>query len=415
MVAIQLAREPLVRKCVREMYMERAKISVKPTKRGMKEIDENHPIYGMKYLKDKPVRDLVGEQFLNLVIAEEDKLITITLSDSIEGNTSNNYVDEMKQLYYRDEFSKNVQDWNALRVGSVEIALTRIVLPSLKKELRGNLIAEAKECVMRACCRKMYNWIKIAPYTCEFPEEEDEEWDTSKGLRVMGLAYVPDYSQAAFACLIAPDGECTDYLRLPHLMKRKNSYREDEKMMKEADLLGVKNFLSTKKPHVVVISGESREAMMIAADVKECIASLVEEEQFPNIQVEICDNELAKIYSNSNKGVSEFRDYPELLRQAISLARRMQDPLVEFSQLCTADEEILCLKYHSLQDQLPKDELLENLYLEFVNRVNEVGVDVNKAVQQAYSGNLVQFVCGLGPRKGQALIKMLKQTNQRYK
>ncbi|XP_017793154.1 PREDICTED: transcription elongation factor SPT6-like isoform X2 [Habropoda laboriosa] len=413
MVAIQLAREPLVRKCVREMYMERAKISVKPTKKGMKEIDENHPIYGMKYLKDKPVRDLVGEQFLNLAIAEEDKLITITLSDSIEGNTSNNYVDEMKQLYYRDEFSKNVQDWNALRVGSVEMALTRIVLPSLKKELRGNLIAEAKECVMRACCRKMYNWIKVAPYTCEFPEEEDEEWDTSKGLRVMGLAYVPDYSQAAFTCLIAPDGECTDYLRLPHLMKRKNSYREDEKMMKEADLLGIRNFLSTKKPHVVVISGESREAMMIAADVKECIANLVEEEQFPGIQVEICDNELAKIYSNSNKGISEFRDYPELLRQAISLARRMQDPLVEFSQLCTADEEILCLKYHSLQDQLPKDELLENLYLEFVNRVNEVGVDVNKAVQQAYCGNLVQFVCGLGPRKGQALIKMLKQTNQR--
>ncbi|XP_077258460.1 transcription elongation factor SPT6 isoform X1 [Temnothorax americanus] len=413
MVALQLAREPLVRKCVREMYMERAKISVKPTKKGIKEIDENHPIYTMKYLKDKPVRDLVGVQFLNLMIAEEDKLITITLSDSIEGNTSSNYVDEMKQLYCRDEFSKLVQDWNALRVGSVEIALNRMVIPHLKKELRTNLIAEAKECVMRACCRKMYNWIKVAPYSCEFPEEEDEEWDTSKGLRVMGLAYVPDYSQAAFTCLVAADGECTDHLRLPHLMKRKNSYREDEKMMKEADLLALRNFIATKKPHVIVVAGESREAMMIAADLKECITHLTEEEQFPSIQVEICDNELAKIYSNSNKGTSEFRDYPELLRQAISLARRMQDPLVEFSQLCTADEEILCLKYHSLQDQLPKEELLENLYLEFVNRVNEVGVDVNKAVQQAYCGNLVQFVCGLGPRKGQALIKMLKQTNQR--
>ncbi|XP_029678136.1 transcription elongation factor SPT6 isoform X2 [Formica exsecta] len=413
MVAIQLAREPLVRKCVREMYMERAKISVKPTKKGIKEIDENHPIYTMKYLKDKPVRDLVGVQFLNLVIAEEDKLITITLSDSIEGNTSGNYVDEMKQLYCRDEFSKLVQDWNALRVGSVELALNRMVIPNLKKELRTNLIAEAKECVMRACCRKMYNWIKVAPYSCEFPEEEDEEWDTSKGLRVMGLAYVPDYSQAAFTCLVAADGECTDYLRLAHLMKRKNSYREDEKVMKEADLLALKNFIATKKPHVIVIAGESREANMIADDIKDCITNLTGEEQFPSIQVEICDNELAKIYSNSNKGISEFRDYPELLRQAISLARRMQDPLVEFSQLCTADEEILCLRYHSLQDQLPKEELLENLYLEFVNRVNEVGVDVNKAVQQAYCGNLVQFVCGLGPRKGQALIKMLKQTNQR--
>lgn len=55
MVAIQLACEPLVKKCVREMYMERAKRSIKPTKKGIKEIDENHPIYRMKYLKNKPV------------------------------------------------------------------------------------------------------------------------------------------------------------------------------------------------------------------------------------------------------------------------------------------------------------------------------------------------------------------------
>ncbi|XP_034949711.1 transcription elongation factor SPT6 [Chelonus insularis] len=413
MVAIQLAREPLVRKCVREMYMERAKLSVKPTKKGIKEIDENHPIYTMKYLKDKPVRDLQQDQFLKLAMAEEDKLITIILSDTIEGNTSNNYVDEMKQLYIRDEFSKNVQDWNNLRVGSVEMALTKMVIPDLKKELKSNLITEAKEYVMRACCRKMYNWIKIAPFSVEFPEEEDEEWDTSKGIRVMAISYVPDYTQAAFTCIIAPDGECTDYLRLPHLLKRKNSFREDEKVMKEADLLAIRNFIATKKPHVIVVGGESREALMIVADIKECLTTLADEEQFPSIQVEIVDNDLAKIYANSNKGVSEFRDYPELLRQAISLARRLQDPLVEFSQLCTPDDEILCLKYHPLQDQLPKDELLENLYLEFVNRVNEVGVDVNKAVQQAYAGNLVQFVCGLGPRKGQALIKMLKQTNQR--
>lgn len=413
MVAFQLAREPLVRKCVRDIYMERAKISIRPTKKGMKEIDENHPIFSMKYLKNKPVRDLIGDHFLKLIIAEEDKLLTISFSNSIEGNTSANFIEEMKQLYYRDEFSKNVQDWNALRVGSVEMALMKMVIPDLKKELRANLLAEAKECVMRSCCRKMYNWLKVAPYTCEFPEEDDEEWDTSRGLRVMGLSYVPDYSQSAFACIISPDGECTDHLRLPHLLKRKNSFRRDEKVMKEADLLAIRHFIATKKPQLIVIGGESREALMIQADVKEIITNLVEEEQFPAVQVEICENDLAKIYANSNKGIAEFRDYPELLRQAISLSRRMQDPLVEFSQLCTADEEILCLKFHPLQDQLLQDELLENIYLEFVNRVNEVGVDISKAVQQAYCGNLVQFVCGLGQRKGQALIKILKQTNQR--
>lgn len=81
--------------------------------------------------------------------------------------------------------------------------------------------------------------------------------------------------------------------------------------------------------------------------------------------------------------------------------------------MCNSDDEILCLKYHPLQDQLSKEELLEGLTLEFVNRTNEVGVDINRAINYPHTANLVQFVCGLGPRKGQALIKILKQNNQR--
>ncbi|KAJ8923462.1 hypothetical protein NQ315_002021 [Exocentrus adspersus] len=342
----------------------------------------------MKYVKDKPVRDFTGDQFLKLCMAEEENLLTITINNSIDGNTTSSYIDEVKQLYIRDEFSKNVQDWNALRMECVERALTKSVLPDLCSELKRALLAEAKEFVLKACCRKLYNWIKIAPYTITFPEEDEDEWDTTKGVRVMGLAYVPDYSVSAFACIAAPDGEITEFLRLPHLLKRKNSYRMEEKMMKEADLTALKNFIYTKKPHVIAIGGESREALMIAEDLRGIINELVESDQFPTIKVEIIDNELAK---------------PE----------KMQDPLIEYSQLCNGDEEILSLRFHPLQEQITKEELLEALCLEFVNRTNEVGVDVNLAVQQAHKSNLVQFICGLGPRKGQALLKVLKQTNQR--
>ena len=45
----------------------------------------------------------------------------------------------------------------------------------------------------------------------------------------------------------------------------------------------------------------------------------------------------------------DFREYPSLLRQALSLARRLQEPLVEFAQLCNPDEDIISLKYHTLQ------------------------------------------------------------------
>jgi transcription elongation factor SPT6 len=58
------------------------------------------------------------------------------------------------------------------------------------------------------------------------------------------------------------------------------------------------------------------------------------------------------------------------------------------------------------QDTLAKEDLLNALHLEFVNRVNEVGVDVNRAIANSHTGVLVQFICGLGPRKGAALLRV---------
>jgi hypothetical protein len=71
----------------------------------------------------------------------------------------------------------------------------------------------------------------VAPYSVEFADD-GKEWDTGKGLRVMAVAYAPDYTRAAFACMVGPNGDCTHYLRLPHLMKRKCSFREEEKLQK---------------------------------------------------------------------------------------------------------------------------------------------------------------------------------------
>lgn len=128
MFALQLACEPLVRKTLRALYMKKAKVSVRATKKGMREIDENHPLYCMKYLKNKPVKDLVGDQFLKLVVAEQDELITITFSDTIEGIASNNYIDEIKQFLTKQDPTPTVQAWNALRIGSMEMALTNMVI-----------------------------------------------------------------------------------------------------------------------------------------------------------------------------------------------------------------------------------------------------------------------------------------------
>ncbi|XP_068143543.1 transcription elongation factor SPT6 [Drosophila tropicalis] len=418
-VARQLAQEPLLRKTLREVYFDRARLNIRPTKNGMVLIDENSPVYSMKYVAKKPVGDLFGDQFIKLLMAEEEKLLEIRFLEEFEGNANANgppgdYVEEAKALYHLDQFSKHVLEWNTLRAECVQLALKKWVIPDLIKELRATLHEEAQQFVLRSCTAKLYKWLKVAPYKPEFPQDYSyDEWSTLRGIRTLALAYDPDQSVAAFCAVTTVEGDISDYLRLPNILKRKNSHSSEEKAQKLADLRKLSDFIKMKKPHIVVIGAESRDAQMIQADIKDILKELETSEQFPPIEVEIVDNELAKIYANSKKGESDFKEYPALLKQAVSLARKMQDPLVEYSQLCDADDEILCLRYHPLQERVPKELLLEHLSLEFINRTSEVGLDINMMVQNSRTVNLLQYTCGLGPRKGQALLKLLKQSNQR--
>ncbi|KAK7925731.1 hypothetical protein WMY93_008041 [Mugilogobius chulae] len=355
MVAMQIAREPLVRHVLRQTFQERAKINIKPTKKGKKEVDEAHFAYSFKYLKNKPVKELNGDQFLKMCLAEDEGLLTIDICIDLIGVKGfagdQTYFDEIKQFYYRDEFSHQVQEWNRQRTMAIERALNQFLYPQMSKELKAKLTSEAKESIVRSCCRRLYNWLKVAPYRPDQQIEEDDDlMDESqgKGIRVMGVAYAP-----------------------------------------------------------------SRDAQMIMEDIKRAIGELEQESSLPTVGVELVDNELATLYMNSKKSETDFRDYPPLLRQAVSIARKIQDPLMEYAQVCSTDEDILCLKLHPHQEHVVKEDLLNALYCEFINRANEVGVDVNRAIAHPHTQSLVQYVCGLGPRKGSHLLKILKQNNTR--
>lgn len=59
------------------------------------------------------------------------------------------YLDEIKQLYERDEYSNNVQEWNDLRYQALDLALKKILYPAFQKELKLRLLNEAKEGVVK--------------------------------------------------------------------------------------------------------------------------------------------------------------------------------------------------------------------------------------------------------------------------
>ena len=424
MAANQISSDPLVRKCVRTVYFERAKIHVRPTKKGRREIDENHPCYSLKYLKNKPVATLEKDQYLQIHIAAQAGLLEVnyTIDKLLDGRAGRSrghresneeaiYFEEIKQLYEIDEYSKVVQLWNDVRNEALKQALEKFLYPQLEKELKSKLLQECQESCIKTSCKKLYEWLKVAPYRVESTAMmEDEDFDLRDGIRVMGIAFMPNSETPAFAAVLDSDGIVIEFIRLPYLLLKRNEHaNEQERTLREQDRNKLRQFIVNRKPHVIAIGSETMMARSLIQDVTDIVDKLVESDQFPRIAVELVDNELSVVFQESKRAIAEFPSFPPLLRQAISLGRRLLDPLIEFSQLCTPDEEILCLKYHPLQQYLPNEELLEALYLEFVNRVNEVGVDLNRCILFPHVSLMVQFVCGLGPRKSASLLRSIKK------
>ncbi|VDP07566.1 unnamed protein product [Soboliphyme baturini] len=176
MAAMELSHTLLTRRIVRSECRRRATITVRPTKKGRKEIDENHMVYTKKYLKCKPVGEVEKDEYLRLLQvsrvincrcyrshAEDNGLLKVTIS--VDGATTHggDYLAELKnrQLYYRDEYSKNVQEWNRLRNEVLEKCMRDMLFPHFAGEIRNRLMRESVEYVARVRQCKFFSYINV--------------------------------------------------------------------------------------------------------------------------------------------------------------------------------------------------------------------------------------------------------------
>ena len=68
---------------------------------------------------------------------------------NIKGTTNPSYLEEIKQLYIRDEFSRQVQEWNKIRGEAIEECIQKILYPAFTLELQTLLVKEAHEFISR--------------------------------------------------------------------------------------------------------------------------------------------------------------------------------------------------------------------------------------------------------------------------
>jgi transcription elongation factor SPT6 len=264
--------------------------------------------------------------------------------DSISHNKT--IIEKLKSFYHKDEFSYNVEQWNIQRARIIEDMCNLYLYPEFEKELRHKILNESKNFVYRECAKRLKETIKVAPYTTESLTLDDE---SNNGLKVISITYstfedAPNGSSASAICAcVNGDGELDEYIKLNKLTTKLNrgfnteqsEFFNTDKKEKMQELKNIENFIINKMPNVIIVASENKDAPMIVEDLKNLLKKLEEnKEKVGQINIELVDNEMAKIFSSTKIAEQEFGiQIPALVIQAVALARFLQDPLLCYSQL----------------------------------------------------------------------------------
>ncbi len=101
------------------------------------------------------------------------------------------YFEEIRQLFYRDEFSLLVEKWNAQRAQAVASALLKVLYPIMEKELKTKLLMEARDHVLQCCVRKFRGWVGMSPIPVK-REKDSLVQEEGAYASVLACAYTPD-------------------------------------------------------------------------------------------------------------------------------------------------------------------------------------------------------------------------------
>lgn len=229
----------------------------------------------------------------------------------------------------------------------------RLIFPSIEREVRSELTDKANEQAI-----KMFE-VNLKPLLMQAP---------LKNKIILGLD--PAYRTGCKIAVIDSNGKVLDtavvYPTPPQSKIEEATAKLTQLIMRhDVDVISIGNGTATKESEIFV-------ANMIKDLPRKVTYAVVNEAG-------------ASVYSASKLGAAEFPDYDVALRSAVSIARRLQDPLAELIKI-----DVKSIGVGQYQHDMPQNRLTEVLNGVVENCVNTVGVDVNTA-----SPSLLSFVAGL--------------------
>ncbi|KAF3940435.1 hypothetical protein ABW19_dt0204576 [Dactylella cylindrospora] len=392
MLAEELFMSPVLRRVVRHKLFMNGILDVKVTDKGVKKIDELHPYYEFKYLKNQETSHLLAKpaRFLKMLAAENEGLVTL----HVELKTKNRFARQLYDLISSENYSDQADAWNEERKDVVDMALEKLFTLMVKNY---------KELIKTACEDELAKQVRKV-----YLERLDQAAYHAKGLklgeipRILALSpgQANDLRDGVIGLFMDEDGKVQESIKFM-------GFRDSEEIRKFVD------FINRRKPDVVGIGGFTVATSTLYDQIRKIvdeeglsIAGADEDHDRIPLDILYVQDEVARLYMGSERAVTDFPSQTPLGRYCAGIARYMQNPLLEYAAL---GDDIYTINFHPDQQLLPQEKLKSNLESAMVDMVNLCGVDINDAVKSQYVANLLPYLCGLGPRKASHMLKMIAQ------
>ncbi|KAI0243761.1 Transcription elongation factor spt6 [Massospora cicadina] len=376
-----------LRQAFRQTFETNAAVTVIPTPRGRREIDSQHRFFSFKFVTEKPTMYMKDAQFLQMLEAEAQGLVTVQIS--LPGEQV--FMANLVRLYLCDDLtSAHASAWNDARASIVKFACERHLFPYFKNWIRDRMRTIAEEFLAKACQEKAESRFNMAPYRPPHLPSETAP-------RVIALTNgAGSFRDPLIAVFLEANGQLEASLEFGDLRDQANR-----------ELLA--NFMESHPCDAIVVSGLGLNARHFLEKVRQvyqeaqCRPGL---SAMPPCEIFMHTDEVARVYQASRLAEEEFPKLHPSARYCVSLARLLQDPMVEYASL---REGLSNITFHPLQSLLPSEELNRSIERALVNVVSAVGIDLNRAVRNDRVAYLLRYVSGLGPRKSQHIIKRVTE------
>ncbi|MCI7805228.1 MAG: RNA-binding transcriptional accessory protein [Oscillospiraceae bacterium] len=336
-IAEDISDDAELRKSIRKLYERAAKIESKAVD------EEAETVYQNYYDYSEPVSKIAGHRVLALDRGEKENALKVSVVID----------EEFCYSVAEQKYVRNSSPCGELVRTAVQDSCKRLIMPSVEREIRAELTANAAEGAIKVFSSNLRQLLLQPPV---------------KNSVTLGLD--PAYRTGCKIAVVDSTGKVLETTVIYPTPPQKKISEAKEKLKKLISKYGVTT--------ISIGNGTaSRES-------EEFVAELIRE--IPEkVSYMVVSEAGASVYSASKLAAEEFPEFDVSLRSAVSIARRLQDPLAELVKI---DPKAIGVGQY--QHDMPKARMNEALGGVVEDCVNSVGVDLNTA-----SHSLLSYISGI--------------------